>query len=67
MLNDVSRGDIGFDVDDNEVVLVAARGDSDSTRPQAPAKRAIAGAVLGPAAAAPALDSPEHSREPTYG
>src|SRR4051812_43274088 len=43
VLNDVSRGDIGFDVDHNEVVLVAAGGVTHVTR--AP-KRAIAGAVL---------------------
>jgi phosphopantothenoylcysteine decarboxylase / phosphopantothenate---cysteine ligase len=43
VLNDVSRSDIGFDVDDNEVVLVTAAGVTHV--PRAP-KRAIAGAVL---------------------
>ena len=43
VLNDVSRSDIGFDVDHNEVVLVGAGGARHV--PRAP-KRAIAGAVL---------------------
>ena len=43
VLNDVSRTDIGFDVDHNEVVLVAAGGAEHVAR--AP-KRAIAAAVL---------------------
>ncbi len=43
VLNDVSRADIGFDVDHNEVVLVGA-GDVRQV-PRAP-KRVIAGAVL---------------------
>ena len=43
VLNDVSRSDIGFDVGDNEVVLVAADGVEHVAR--AP-KRAIAAAVL---------------------
>jgi phosphopantothenoylcysteine decarboxylase / phosphopantothenate---cysteine ligase len=43
VLNDVSRADIGFEVDDNEVSLVAADGVQHVAR--AP-KRAIAGAVL---------------------
>ena len=43
VLNDVSRADIGFDVDHNEVVLVAAGGAEHVAR--AP-KRAIAAAVL---------------------
>jgi phosphopantothenoylcysteine decarboxylase/phosphopantothenate--cysteine ligase len=43
VLNDISRSDIGFDVDHNEVVLVAAGGAEAVAR--AP-KRAIAAAVL---------------------
>jgi phosphopantothenoylcysteine decarboxylase / phosphopantothenate---cysteine ligase len=43
VLNDVSRSDIGFDADHNEVTLVAAGGTEHI--PRAP-KRAIAGAVL---------------------
>jgi phosphopantothenoylcysteine decarboxylase/phosphopantothenate--cysteine ligase len=43
VLNDVSRSDIGFDVDDNEVALVTADGVAHV--PRAP-KRVIAGAVL---------------------
>ena len=43
VLNDVSRRDIGFDVDHNEVVLVAA---GDATHVPRATKRAIAGAVL---------------------
>ena len=43
VLNDVSRADIGFDVDDNEVALVGADGVTHVAR--AP-KREIAGAVL---------------------
>ena len=43
VLNDVSRADIGFDVDHNEVALVGADGVEHV--PRAP-KRAIAGAVL---------------------
>jgi phosphopantothenoylcysteine decarboxylase/phosphopantothenate--cysteine ligase len=43
VLNDVSRSDIGFDVDHNEVVLVGADGATHV--PRAP-KRAIAAAVL---------------------
>jgi phosphopantothenoylcysteine decarboxylase/phosphopantothenate--cysteine ligase len=43
VLNDISRGDIGFDVEHNEVVLVGATGADHVAR--AP-KRAIAGAVL---------------------
>ena len=43
VLNDVSRADIGFDVDHNEVALVGADGVTHV--PRAP-KRAIAGAVL---------------------
>jgi phosphopantothenoylcysteine decarboxylase/phosphopantothenate--cysteine ligase len=43
VLNDVSRGDIGFDVDHNEVVLVSAEGAEPVAR--AP-KRAVAAAVL---------------------
>jgi phosphopantothenoylcysteine decarboxylase/phosphopantothenate--cysteine ligase len=43
VLNDISRADIGFEVDDNEVSLVAADGVQHVAR--AP-KRAIAGAVL---------------------
>jgi phosphopantothenoylcysteine decarboxylase/phosphopantothenate--cysteine ligase len=43
VLNDVSRGDIGFDAEHNEVALVSAEGVDHVAR--AP-KRAIAGAVL---------------------
>jgi phosphopantothenoylcysteine decarboxylase/phosphopantothenate--cysteine ligase len=43
VLNDVSRSDIGFDVDDNEVVLVSADG---AAHVPLASKRAIAGAVL---------------------
>jgi phosphopantothenoylcysteine decarboxylase/phosphopantothenate--cysteine ligase len=43
VLNDVSRSDIGFDVDHNEVALVSADGVVQVAR--AP-KRAIAAAVL---------------------
>jgi phosphopantothenoylcysteine decarboxylase/phosphopantothenate--cysteine ligase len=43
VLNDISRADIGFDVDHNEVMLVAAGGAEAVAR--AP-KRAIAAAVL---------------------
>ena len=43
VLNDVSRTDIGFDVDHNEVVLVGAGGAEHVPRA---AKRLIAGAVL---------------------
>ena len=42
VLNDVSRADIGFEVDDNEVVLVAATGRALARAP----KRAIAAAIL---------------------
>ena len=43
VLNDVSRSDIGFDVDDNEVSLVAADGVEHVPRAH---KRVIAAAVL---------------------
>src|SRR6476646_9901930 len=43
VLNDVSRSDIGFDADHNEVALVAA---GDVTHVPRATKRAIAGAVL---------------------
>jgi phosphopantothenoylcysteine decarboxylase/phosphopantothenate--cysteine ligase len=43
VLNDVSRSDIGFDVDDNEVALVSATGVVQVPRAS---KRAIAAAVL---------------------
>ena len=43
VLNDVSRADIGFDAEHNEVVLVSAQGAEHVER--AP-KRAIAAAVL---------------------
>jgi phosphopantothenoylcysteine decarboxylase / phosphopantothenate---cysteine ligase len=43
VFNDVSRSDIGFDAADNEVVLVAARGER--RVPRAP-KQAIAAAIL---------------------
>jgi phosphopantothenoylcysteine decarboxylase/phosphopantothenate--cysteine ligase len=43
VFNDVSRADIGFDADENEVVIVSANGD----RPVARAsKRTVAAAVL---------------------
>ena len=43
VLNDVSRPDIGFDVDDNEVVLVAADGEEHVAKA---AKAVVAGAIL---------------------
>jgi phosphopantothenoylcysteine decarboxylase/phosphopantothenate--cysteine ligase len=43
VFNDVSRGDIGFDADENEVVVVSANGDRVVAK--AP-KRAVAAAVL---------------------
>ena len=43
VFNDVSRPDIGFDADENEVVLVSARGER---RVERAPKRAIAAAVL---------------------
>jgi phosphopantothenoylcysteine decarboxylase/phosphopantothenate--cysteine ligase len=43
VLNDVSRSDIGFDSDHNEVVLVAAGGATEVPRAS---KREIAGAIL---------------------
>lgn len=43
VFNDISRADIGFDTDENEVIVVSANGDR--AVPKAP-KRAVAAAVL---------------------
>ena len=43
VLNDVSRSDIGFEVDENEVTLVSANGDE--RLPKA-AKSTVAAAIL---------------------
>ncbi|HEY6779488.1 MAG TPA: phosphopantothenoylcysteine decarboxylase, partial [Thermoleophilaceae bacterium] len=43
VVNDISRSDIGFDVDDNEVVIVTAAGEQPVPRGS---KVAVAAAVL---------------------
>jgi phosphopantothenoylcysteine decarboxylase/phosphopantothenate--cysteine ligase len=48
VFNDIGRSDIGFDTDENEVVLLSAEGEQRLTKAS---KRAIAGAILDKVAA----------------